>query len=336
MICPDCGARMADGTSTCPRCGRDMGVTNSMPRVRGTWCSSCGALIPEDASSCPKCGLPLKPERPVRRTRDIRLPKVSASDSTSQFSAIDVPEPDPSDRVFEAKSALPPEPADNDDHVFGYDRMAHVRVMIIAAIAALFVMGGSIVLITHPFDPGRYDQRAREDADTSTAGSPGQIESLTGQDVRDAAPDLDPSSSTFERLHELYVDLAALAERTDEQEAYFLENYLQEDFDVRNAGLAACEELQTDIAAAVDALERLGSSPAYAEDAGNAAQLGRWLLYRADILVDSWELDLGFLAPALVQDIIDATYYSDKDEDGVSMNKRYFDVCYEDWEPQQR
>ena len=49
MICPHCGARLEDGTPICPACGSDLGVTNKIARVTGTWCPSCGALIPDGA-----------------------------------------------------------------------------------------------------------------------------------------------------------------------------------------------------------------------------------------------------------------------------------------------
>jgi hypothetical protein len=42
------------------------------------------------------------------------------------------------------------------------------------------------------------------------------------------------------------------------------------------------------------------------------------------------------MAPSQVQDIIDSTYYSDKDSDGVSAYKGYFDENYPQWEPSKR
>ena len=338
MICPKCGARMADGTSICPICGSDMGVTNKIPRMRGVWCSSCGALIPEGSDACPKCGMPSPNAKTVRPVRDIKLPKVSDADKTAQFSAVSLPEPEIEDRVYEAVSAIPPERPAHEERTLGYDRMAHVRVMVIAAIAALFVFGGMVLLITHPFSPNRNDPRAREEADTSTVGSPGQLESLSGQDVRTTSASADEAASeaTFELLYSVYTDLADIAVSVDEQEAYFLENYLVEDRGVRTEGLDACNALYDMLLENITALEQLGSSSIYAEDISNVIQLGRWQLYRVEVLIDAWNVDLGYLAPAMVQDIIDERYYSDKDDDGVSMNKKYFDVCYEDWEPKKR
>ena len=337
MICPHCGARMADGTPTCPVCRSDMGVTNKIPSTRGTWCPSCGALIPEGSALCPKCGLP-SPEAPtVRPVRDIKLPKVSDADSTSEFSAITLPEPDPEDAVYEARSALPPERPSVEDRTLGYDRMAHVRVMIIAAIAALVVMGGSIIYITHPFDPGKYDQRAREQADTSTAGSPGQIEALSGQDIRETTPAYDAGEASFELIHQTYLDLGDLADRLDEQEAYFLATYLDDDDEeARQQGLDAAEDLAIDISNAIDSASQLGSGSVYADDIDHIVQLGNWLRNRVDVLVEAWEIDLAYMAPSQVQDIIDSTYYSDKDSDGVSAYKGYFDENYPQWEPSKR
>ena len=328
---------MADGTPVCPSCGCDTGVTKKIKRTSGTWCASCGALIPDGRDVCPKCGLPAPSAGAARAVRGMKLPKVSDTDKTAEFSAIHPPEPEPEDVVFEAKSALPLGKLVNGDRTRGYDRMAHVRVMIIAAIAALVVVGGSIILITHPFDPDRFDRPDTEQADTSTAGSPGQIESLSGQDVRDSSTSSaasEASEATYELLISTYDDLGGLAARVDEQEQYFLDNYLLEDYDARNAGLEACQALYEEISMSIDALEQIGTTIGYGEDIVNVTQLGRWLLYRLDVLIDSWEIDLGYLAPSMVQYAIDETYYSDKDEEGVSINKKYFDVCYEDWKPQ--
>ena len=329
---------MADGTAVCPACGCDTGITKKIRRTTGVWCPSCGALIPDGVDACPKCGHPSPNAPAVRPTRGIRLPKVSETDKTSQFSAIQAPAPEPEDAVFDPKSAIPPERLVNEDRTRGYDRMARVRVMLIAAVAALIVVGGSIILITHPFDPGRYNQRSSEQVETPTAGSPGQIESLSGQDVRGSSQTSADAASdaTYQLLYDTYVQFGDLATLVDEQEEYFLNTYLSEDLDARNAGLDACRELYNEISMSIDALEQIGSSPAYSEDIVNVKQLGRWLLYRLDALIDAWTIDVGYLVPEVVDYAIEDAYYSDKDDDGVSINKKYFDVCYEDWEPQKR
>ncbi|RVU98456.1 hypothetical protein EII22_01205 [Coriobacteriales bacterium OH1046] len=333
MICPDCGARLSDGTLTCPICRRDLGGTHRIPRAEGIWCPSCGALIPEGDGTCPKCDLPAPGARPARPVRAIRLPKITDADSTSEFSAIQIPGPD-EEPVVEARSAIPPQRG-NEDLTLGYDHMARVRLMVIAALASLLVVGGAILFITHPFDPGKYDQRAREEADTSMVGSPGRLDSLSGQDMRGSAPDYDVSAATYDLLHDSYNELAELAQRLDEEEAYFLENYLSEDEEVRRKGYDSVEQLSLDISNLIDSVSQLGPSSDYAEDIDNMISLGNWLRNRSDVLLASWEIDLGYLAPALVQDVIDETYYSDKDDEGVSSYKLLFDENYAAWEPKE-
>lgn len=332
MICPNCGARVADGTPTCPVCCSDLGATNRIPRTQGTWCPSCGALIPDGADACPKCGMPAPGARTVRPVRDISLPKITDADSTSQFSAIQAPDHDEV-QVIEARSALPPKDR-TDDVTLGYDRMARVRLMIIAALASLVVVGGALVFITHPFDPNKYEQRAREEADTSTVGSPGQLDALSGQDVRSGAPVYDSSTATFDLLHETYIELGNLARRLDEQEAYFLENYLSEDEEARERGRDEAAQLALDISNAIDAVGQLGTSSTYGGDIDNLIELGNWLRNRSDVLNQAWEVDLAYLSPEAVQDTIDEIYYSDKDANGVSDYKLYFDEAYPDREPQ--
>lgn len=333
MICPNCGARLSDGTPTCPICAHDLGATHKIFRAQGTWCPSCGALIPEGDGACPKCGLPAPGARPVRPVRDIHLPKITDADNTSEFSAIQIPKSD-EEPIVETKSAIPP-PRGDDDMTLGYDHMARVRLMVIAAFASLLVVGGAILFITHPFDPGKYDQRAREEADTSMVGSPGQLDSLSGQDVRASAPVSDVSAATFDLLHDSYVELAGLAQRLDEQEAYFLENYLSEDEELRRRGYDSAEQLSLEISNLIDSVGQLGSASEYAEDIDNVIRLGNWLRNRSDVLVGAWEIDLGYLVPSMVQDTIDETYYSDKDDDGVSSYKLLFDENYAAWEPKE-
>ena len=336
MICPHCGARLEDGTPICPACGTDLGVTNKIARVTGTWCPSCGALIPDGADACPKCGMPSPNAKAARPVRDIKLPKVSDADKTSEFSAIQ-PTPPDEQPVVDAKSALPPVRKMNEDVTLGYDRMARVRVMAIAAVAALLVIGGITAFIFHPFGTGD-DTPVSDGSDIAPAGSPGQIEALSGQDVRSTTPSTpvdEASSASFDVIYDAYVELGDLAVRVDEQEAYFLENYLLEDWDVREQGRDAVAALDAEIAALIDSVEQIGASSDYYEESVNVAQLGRWLRYRCEALSNAWYIDLGYLAPAQVQYSIDEAYYADKDEDGVSINKKYFDVCYEDWEPKE-
>ena len=335
MICPNCRTRLDDGTAACPVCGHDFATTHKISRVKGTWCPNCGALIPDGEAACPKCSSPSPNAPALRRMRHIRLPKVSDADKTSSFSAIVQPEEEEPNLV--TGSALPPERPRNEDVTLGYDRMARVRVMAIAAIVSLLLVGGTIIFITHPFEPDKYDPRARELVDTSTAGSPGQLDALSGQDVRgSSAPEYDPSGAAFEIISGVYDDLGELSARLDEQEAYFLENYLLEDEQVRKDGLANASLLAIDISNAIDAVSQLGTTSDYQEDAEHMIELGNWLRNRVDVLVSAWEADLGYLAPAMVSDAIDSIYYQDKDEQGVSSYKVLFDNSYPGWRPIER
>ena len=52
--------------------------------------------------------------------------------------------------------------------------------------------------------------------------------------------------------------------------------------------------------------------------------------------MDAWEVDLGYLAPSMVRDTIDSVYFSDKDDEGVSIYKTYFEQNYASWAPEKR
>ncbi|MFC2340520.1 MAG: zinc-ribbon domain-containing protein, partial [Olsenella sp.] len=52
MFCMNCGAQIASGTSSCPRCGVPL---TPQPRS-GPRCPRCGGELPPGQAFCPNCG----------------------------------------------------------------------------------------------------------------------------------------------------------------------------------------------------------------------------------------------------------------------------------------
>ena len=188
MKCPNCGAEVPEGTFECPSCHFQLGLTQKIPVASGTWCPVCGALLADGMTVCPKCGTPLVDAvPPVRSVRDLDLPEIddepslgddgeSGPDSTSALLKAYEKSQEP-----HIESAIPAE-QDPSSAVLRHDRMPRARAFVFAALFAVLVIGGAALYITHPWDPTLYKTATSTPADTSSAGFPGTVTSLTGQD----------------------------------------------------------------------------------------------------------------------------------------------------------
>jgi predicted amidophosphoribosyltransferase len=76
-LCPVCGVLLADGATSCPRCGAEFLEEEASDEdeedeePRGILCMECGGLIEEGQSECPHCGVEIvhDAERKVRATK---------------------------------------------------------------------------------------------------------------------------------------------------------------------------------------------------------------------------------------------------------------------------
>ena len=89
-----------------------------------------------------------------------------------------------------------------------HDRMPRTRVFVFAALFAIAVIGGAALAITHPWDPTLYKTSATTPADTSSAGFPGTLTTLTGQDSSSETT----SSSTDAVYQAILADYTTLGE----------------------------------------------------------------------------------------------------------------------------
>ena len=111
-------------------------------------------------------------------------------------------EPDDTGFIAGIESAIPgPEPEDSPGA--RHDRMPRPCTFAFAAVLALVVVGGSTLLITHPWDPLATQTKATEPADVSMSGFPGVVESLSGQDDEGGAGQAE-ATTTYEILEDVH------------------------------------------------------------------------------------------------------------------------------------
>ena len=124
------------------------------------------------------------------------------------------------------QSAIPPTPEDGYHDDAAMERFPRWRVILLAAVASVLVVGGGALAIFRPWDPDAYVTHATEDADTSMEGFPGFVQSLSGQDKKaNAGSSAGEVVTPADMVTESYQRLGALSEQADENAA-LLSTYL--------------------------------------------------------------------------------------------------------------
>ena len=332
MICPHCGTYIPDDVSVCPACHGELDATTVLPKLEGTYCSACGSLLPEDATTCPVCGMPVAVEKPSapalpkQEGRHLQLPEVDVDD-------------DEEERALEETHSMPriesAIPAESEPD---YGRLPHTKTVLVCALASLVLIGGIALLLTHPWNPQAYSSRATEARDTSTAGFPGVVERLSGQDSSDEEPEeetLTGDEATYQQLSEDYKELASLSERIDAAEAGFEEAAFSGDQEAFDNAAAECEDLSYDDSNLIADIQSVDvTSGTYAEDVEHLVTLGNWLRNRVDALNSAWSNAKASSDPSANRDEIMAPLVGSQNANGESTYKGLFDQNYEAWEPQ--
>ena len=336
MICPTCSTHIPDGSVICPACHASVGMTMAMPPLQGRWCPSCGVSVGWDDEVCPNCGLPMEKAWGQPLAQDAAELSAAAEPATLEEQIAE--EEQDTREIPRIESALP---AENDptSKVAIHESMPRIRGMLLAGVASIALIGGVALALSHPWDPDAYSTGATEEADTSMAGFPGTIETLTGQDSHDGAPVevLSGDDETYAELLEAYGKLARYKERADENEALFLEVAFTGDLDARTSGKRELEALAIDVS---NLIERLGqvdvTSGTYAEERENMLTLANWLRNWVDTLGEAWAADVASTDPAADEASLRAVLASENDESGQSAYKTLFEENYVAWEPKQK
>lgn len=327
MICPVCHTQIVDGATVCPACHADLAATRVIPKLTGSWCKSCGALVPTGAHACPKCGM----EVSVSNTADARqilksreLAGFEDSETTSVLPRIE--------------SAIPSEPTPVDEVAYARDGTPRTRVFLIAALASLIIVGGGILLITHPWDPDLNNTRATMPADTSQAGYPGEIERLSGQDSdvsTSAVSVLTADEQAYTDLESAYTQLGQLSKQADELEAKLDSDGTSGSDEARQAAYEQAQALSIDISNLASTIQGIetSSTDTYTADKQNLYTLASWLRNRIEAITASWKLSSESLDPTSDTSKILAPMQGNRTTDGSEAYVNLFSANYDSWRP---
>ncbi len=256
----------------CPACNGKVTDDNTVDDAQ-VWCASCGSLVPEGAPDCPVCGLPVE-----GAFDDEADAKASASEDVTDADGPTL------------ESALPPSPEENSDEVSTNNAPAHLRLVVVAVIAALLLVGGTALLITRPWDPNAYMTHATEDADTSMEGFPGTVTHLEGQDIIEGKERQAYLEDADKKMGDFILLLGNLSSECAELERP-VEKYLEsEELEEGSGRLDRVREMGEQLSVATDEIEGLdlrGSE--YKASQGQALVTAQYLKGRVDTLCGVWE-----------------------------------------------
>lgn len=307
-------------------------MTIAMPTLQGRWCPSCGSAVGWEDEVCPHCGLPLEGEWGAP------LPQKEVPDEPEELtegSLEELSEEAADTRVIpRIESAIPPED-DSESMVAAHEEMPTIGRILFAGVLAIAMVWGLVLTITQPWEPSPEPQRATEEADTSMAGFPGTVESLSGQDNGgEVIATLTGDDATYAELVELYDKLGRYAARADESEALFAQIGFGPDKDARANAKRECEALAIDVSNVMANLGQIDmSSGTYVVDRDNLVNLGSWLRNRVDALKQAWIASAESNDPVADETAIRELLLKDHNESGISTYKELFDQNYGAWRP---
>lgn len=311
-----------------------------MPRVQGRWCPVCGAGVSWDDEVCPSCGLPLDQlwDGADAQAGFVPVPSSPSDELPSIIEAELSEEEEEEEEPPRIESAIP---AEDDPHskLAEQEAMPHTGRLLLAALASVALIGGLAVFITHPWDPDIYSIKATEEADTSMAGFPGTVDSLSGQDS-DASADVEVlagDDASFALLEEAYTKLGRYATRADKSEELYAEVAYTGDKDERTKGKREADALAIDISNVIDAISQVDvSSGLYADEQEHLLTLGNWLRNRVDTIRTAWTQAAASDDPKADTERLQQLIVADHNSDGLSAYKVLFDDNYEAWKPEKK
>ncbi len=333
MICPRCASHIPDGSVVCPACRVNLEMVETNFEVTGAYCGSCGALVPPGELHCPACGMPVAAKHAPKPRRSMVDPP--------ELDDIDEPEDvesssEQTNAMARIRSALPLE---SESVTRKAERMPAARTTLVAMLAALAMVGGITLLITHPWDPNAFQAPPREGVDMSQAGSTEQIESLVGQDSDPDAPQeiVSGDDATYAELVEAYAKLADFAASLDQSNDLFETSAIQMEQQERADAYAAATQLGLDISNFISELDEVDvTSGTYASDLENMLTLANYLRNRSDALTEGWKRAAESQSPNEDSAYIKSPVRNSQNPSGVDAYKALFDKNYESWRPVKR
>ena len=344
LICPNCHSQIPDGSVDCPVCASQLGLTQVIHLQDASWCPNCGALVAPGAKVCPKC-LTLvddaaDKEPHERSLRDLDLPNIDDIDATSQIGVPTVPSLDALQRKRESEpsgpdpaieSAIPAAGPDVPSASMRHDKMPKIKDLAFAGFFAVIVVSALALVVTHPWDPNNTSERATTPIDTSTAGSPGNVETLSGQDGVKATS---ASDKLFETLESDYTRLGELANQVNNNEASLFSIGVSSDLSARQQGQSDLYAISIEVSNLISSFTGLDDGAgAYTETISNLRTLGNWLRNRCDSLTEAWALSVASSDPAADASSIEYPVTKTYETSSKSSYQLLFEQNYESWKP---
>ncbi len=312
----------------------------ALHELRPVYCKSCGAIIDKDRVLCPSCGQPTGVEHEadalsVKRSHDIdaRL----ANPFHTQTGEVPVEQEsqslDDTHAIPRLNTALPVEPEEGEKPAF---RTLHTRAIVVAAIAALLVVGGITLVITHPWDPDAFSTSATTPADTSQAGFPGTLDSLSAQDTGISSSDSSSEeTSSYTLLYEAWQSLGTLRDEIVANEELFEELAYTGSDEEREAAAAEAESISIELSNLISSISQIDTSDgSYSETQTTLLTLGNWLRNYSDNICAAWDAVLASNDPAADSSTIEAILNAQRNADGRNAYLVLFETNYEDAEPE--
>lgn len=314
-----------------------------MPALQGRWCPSCGVAVAWEDEVCPSCGLPLERVWDAPSEPKVAVESLALENDDDPEPAEDVEEPvvdDASDTRAMARieSAIPAED-DPESKIAVQERLPRTRAFLLASVASAMLIISLALWITHPWDPNANSIKATEERDTSMAGFPGTVESLSGQDEEPQSVVEVPSGddATFAQLDEAYEKLGHYEERADQSTALFYEKAITGSLDERSQAKRDAAALAIDVSNLIDTLGQVDvTSGTYAEDLDNLITLSNWLRNRVDRISLAWDAALKSENPSADEQRLMALLEAENGDDGKNAYEKLFEDNYEQWRPEHK
>jgi RNA polymerase subunit RPABC4/transcription elongation factor Spt4 len=321
LKCPVCGTQLPQGAKVCPACHASISVSRRAEEKRDIFCKNCGAQVPPGETACPYCGFPLADE-------DVVLALARSSK-----------ERDEAPQAVSPESVIPDQPTDGYSAASRLEHMPHLRVAVVAAVAALVVVGGGFLLVTRPWDPNSRITHSMVDRDTSWAGFPGVVETLTGQDKSRQDADASASDSGdpyYDELKGFYESLGSLSQRLDSNESTLKDLVAGGDGSAEQ-GAADAQAISIELSNKISEFSGydMSDSP-YAEEYGTLSQLGSYLRNRADAIASAWGAVTAAQSPTDAAKEVEGYLGSNSSGSGSETWKSLFDEGYEAAKPEQQ
>ncbi len=337
MICPHCGSHISDDVLRCPACHGDLGMTTRLPRLEQRWCANCGALVPLGADRCSTCGTPvpvnLHLQSNISTANKEILKKAEEERKAREEKSLEEGETHAMPRI---ESAVPANP-EAYDPLNKHDNFPRARVALVAALASLLVVGGTVLYITHPWNAEAFATKAKVPADTSMAGFPGKKNALSqdkasGSDAEKTV--LSADELTYQKLMAVYKQYKSYEEELEKSETLLKEKGTMGSADERKAGHDSQEEFAIRLDNTIKSLDEIDiTTGTYAQDVSNFKTLGSWLRNWSDDLRKCWKKSAELDNAEGRDDEVFAAINEHTDSSGKNTFRSHFDSNYSAWKP---